>query len=127
MRKDGVIDLVEWCNVFSKVSGKLDLLKGLENKRGFKELKKWEMSDNIIEIYKNIYKNRKMIYLRAKNICYGSFIKEDTLINILKENFPNYKLTNSQWKIIVEIGTKDTKGFINFDYFMNIIESFAKR
>ena len=127
LRKDGVIDLVEWCNVFSKVSGKLDLLKGLENKRGFKELKKWEMSDNIIEIYKNIYKNRKMIYLRAKNICYGSFIKEDTLINILKENFPNYKLTNSQWKIIVEIGTKDTKGFINFDYFMNIIESFAKR
>ena len=43
LRKDGVIDLVEWCNVFGKVTGKLDLFQGLENKKGFKELKKWEM------------------------------------------------------------------------------------
>ena len=126
LRKDGVIDLIEWCNVFSKISGKLDLFKGLENKKGFKELKKWEMSDDIMNIYKNIYKNRKIISLRAKNISFGSFIKEDTLINILKENLPSYKLTNNQWKIIAQIGTKDTKGFINFDHFMNIIEGFSK-
>ena len=127
LRKDGVIDLVEWCNVFSKVTGQLDYFKGLENKKGFKELKKWEMSNNIIDIYKNIYKNRKIISLSAKSLCYGSFIQEDNLINILKENFPNYKFTNTQWRIIVEIGTKDTKGFINFDYFLNIVESCAKR
>ena len=127
LRKDGVIDLIEWCNVFSKMSGKLDLFKGLQNKKVFKELKKWEMSDNIIDIYKNIYKNRKIISLRAKNVSFGSFIKEDILINILKENLPNYKLSNNQWKIIAQIGTKDTKGFVNFDYFMNIIESFAKK
>ena len=126
LRKDGVIDLIEWCNVFSKISGKLDLFKGLENKKGFKELKKWEMSDDIMNIYKNIYKNRKIISLRAKNVSFGSFIKEDTLINILKENLPSYKLTNNQWKIIAQIGTKDTKGFINFDHFMNIIEGFSK-
>ena len=127
LRKDGVIDLVEWCNVFSKISGKLDLFKGLDNKKEFRELKKWEMSDNIIDIYKNIYKNRKIIALRAKNICFGSVIQEDSLINILKENFPNYKLTNTQWKIIVEIGTKNSKGFINFEQFMNIVESYIKR
>ena len=61
LRKDGVIDLIEWCNVFSKVSGKLDLFKGLQNKKVYKELKKWEMRDNNIDIYKNIYKNRKII------------------------------------------------------------------
>ena len=127
LRKDGFIDLVEWCNVFSKISGKLDLFKGLENKKEFKELKKWEMSDNIIDIYKNIYKNRKIISLRAKNICFGSIIQVDSLINILKENFPDYKLTNTQWKIIVEIGTKGSRGFINFEQFMNIVESYIKR
>ena len=127
LRKDGVIDLVEWCNVFGKVTGKLDLFQGLENKKGFKELKKWEMSDNVIDIYKDIYKNRKMISLRAKNLGFGSIIQEDILINILKENLSNYKLSNTQWKIIVEIGTKETKGFINFDYFLNIIESCVKK
>ena len=127
LRKDGVIDLVEWCNIFSKISGKLDLFKGLENKKEFKELKKWEMSDGVIDIYKNIYKNRKIISLRAKNVCFGSVIQEDSLINILKENFPNYKLTNTQWKMIVEIGTKGSKGFINFEQFMNIVESYIRR
>ena len=126
LRKDGVIDLVEWCNAFSKVNGKLDIFKGIENKKGYKELKKWEMSEDIINIYKKIYKNRKMIYLRAKNVSFGYYIQEDALINILKENLPDYKLTNTQWKIIVEIGTKDPKGFINFESFMNIIENCSK-
>ena len=85
------------------------------------------MSDNVIDIYKDIHKNRKMISLRAKNLGFGSIIQEDILINILKENLSNYKLSNTQWKIIVEIGTKETKGFINFDYFLNIIESCVKK
>ena len=127
LRKDGVIDLVEWCNIFSKITGKLDLLKGLENKKEFKELKRWEVSDSINDIYKNIYKNRKMISLRAKNVCFGSFIQVDTLINILKENLPNYKLTNTQWKIIVEVGTKNNKGFIDFDSFMNVVDNCVQK
>ena len=127
LRKDGFIDLVEWCNIFSKITGKLDLLKGLENKKEFKELKRWEVSDSIIDIYKNIYKNRKMISLRAKNVCFGSFIHVDSLINILKENLPNYKLTNAQWKIIVEVGTKDNKGFIDFDNFMNVVDNCVQK
>ena len=81
LRKDGVIDLVEWCNVFGKVTGKLDLFQGIENKKGFNELKKWEMSDNVIDIYKDIYKNRKMISLRAKNLGFGSIIQEDIRTN----------------------------------------------
>ena len=68
-----------------------------------------------------------MISLRAKNVCFGYFIHEDSLINILKEYFPDYKLTNAQWKIIVEIGTKNSKGFINFKNFMDIIENCTKR
>ena len=127
LRKDGVIDLVEWCNIFSKITGKLDLLKGLENKKEFKELKRWEVSDGINDIYKNIYKNRKMISLRAKNVCFGSFIQVDTLINILKENLPNFKLTNTQWKIIVEVGTKNNKGFIDFDSFMNVVDNCVQK
>ena len=127
LRKDGVIDLVEWCNIFSKITGKLDLFQGLENKKEFRELKRWEVSKSIIDIYKNIFKHRKMISLRAKNVRFGSFIQEDTLINILKENLPNCNLTNTQWKIIVEIGIKNNKGFIDFNNFMDVVENSVQK
>ena len=45
----------------------------------------------------------------------------------MKDIFPYYKLTNTQWKMIVEIGDKDTQGFINFDTFIKLVENCARR
>ena len=127
LRKDGLIDLVEWSNVFGSVSGKLDLSKSIDYKKGIKTLQKWEMSNNLIEVYKNIAKNRKFITQKVKVMAFGSFIQEDNLINILKEMFPQYKFNNTQWRMIVEIGNKDPRGFINYDTFIMIVENCAKR
>ena len=127
LRKDGLIDLVEWSNVFGNVSGKLDLSRSFDFKKGIKTLQKWEMSNNLIEVYKNIAKNRKIISQKVKYFAFGSLIQEDNLINILKEIFPQYKFNNTQWKMIVEIGNKDHRGFINYDTFIMIVENCAKR
>ena len=83
------------------------------------------MSNNFIEVYKNIAKNRKIISQKVKHFAFGSFIQEDNLINILKEIFPQYKFNNTQWKMIVEIGNKDHRGFINYDTFIMIVENCA--
>ena len=127
LRKDGLIDLVEWSNVFGNVRGKLDLSRSVDLKKGVKTLQKWEMSNNLIEVYKNISKNRKLISQKVKTFSFGAFIQEDNLINILKEIFPKYKFNNTQWKMIVEIGNKDHRGFINYDTFIMIVENCAKR
>ena len=127
LRKDGLLDLVEWSNVFGNLSGKLDLSKSYDHKKGVKILQKWEMSNNLIEVYKNIARNRKMISQNVKRASFGSFIQEDNLINILKEMFPQYKFNNTQWRMIVEIGNKDPRGFINYDVFIMIVENCAKR
>ena len=127
LRKDGVIDLVEWSNVFGSLSGKLDVSRSFSHKKGIKTLQKWEMSNNLIEVYKSIAKNRKIISQKVKNISFGSFVQEDNLINILKEMFPQYKFNNTQWRMIVEIGNKDPRGFINYDTFIMIVENCSKR
>ena len=127
LRKDGLIDLIEWSNVFGNVTGKLDLHRSFDSKKGIKILQKWEMSNNLIEIYKSIAKNRRIISQKVKLVAFGSFIHEDNLIQILKEVFPKYKFNNTQWKMIVEIGNKDTKGFINYDTFIMLVDNCAKR
>ena len=127
LRKDGLIDLVEWSNVFGNVSGKLDLYRSADNKNGIKRLQKWEMSNNMMEVYKNIAKNRKIISQLVKRVGFGSLIKEENLINILKETFPQYNFNNTQWRMIVEIGDKDSRGFINYETFIMIVENCAKR
>ena len=127
LRKDGLIDLVEWSNVFGSLSGKLDLSKSIDYKKGIKTLQKWEVSNNLIEVYKNIAKNRKLITQKVKMVAFGSFIQEDNLINILKEMLPQNKFNNTQWRMIVEIGNKDPRGFINYDTFIMIVENCAKR
>ena len=127
LRKDGLIDLIEWSNVFGNVNGKLDLHRSFDSKKGIRILQKWEVSNNLIEIYKNISKNRKIISQKVRMISFGSFIQENNLIQILKEVFPQYKFNNTQWKMIVEIGNKDSRGFINYDTFIMLVENCAKR
>ena len=57
----------------------------------------------------------------------NTIIHEDNLIKVLKDFYPYFKLTNTQWKMIVEIGDKDTQGFINFDTFIKLVENCARR
>ena len=132
LRKDGMIDMVEWTNAFGDMRGKLDAIKpkNLAQKRQLKKLRKWETSNDVINIYKEIAKNRKIIAQNIRNTAFGpnsSIIHEDNLIRVLKDIFPYYKLTNTQWKMIVEIGDKDTQGFINFDTFIKLVENCARR
>ena len=134
MKKDGFIDMGEWTNAFGNVSGKLDAYnsENISNKRKnqVNVLRKWETSNNVINIYKAISKNRKIIWDKVKDVALGGrngLILEDNLIKVLKEVFPNYKLTNIQWRMIVEIGDKDPNNFINFDVFIKLVEHCAYR
>jgi Ca2+-binding EF-hand superfamily protein len=65
----------------------------------------------------------KNITLNKKN----RLVHEDNLISVLKDIFPNYKLSNTQWKMIVEIGDKDSNNFINFDTFIKLVEHTSMR
>ena len=132
LRKDGMIDMVEWTNAFGDMKGKLDAIKprNVEHKRQLKKLRRWETSNDVINIYKEISKNRKIISQKIKETAFGpnsSIIHEDNLINVLKDIFPFYNLTNTQWKMIVEIGDSDTQGFINFDTFIKLVQNCARR
>ena len=93
-------------------------------------MKKWETSNNVIKIYKDIAKNRKLIWDRIKNFSISQqngMVHEDNLIKVLKDIFPGYNLSNTQWKMIVEIGDKDTTNFINFNTFIKLVENCSKR
>ena len=132
LRKDGLIDMVEWTNAFGNMKGKLDAIKpkNKEQKKQLKKLRKWETSNDIISIYKDISRSRKLILQEIKDTAFGpnsTIIHEDNLIKVLKNMFPYFKLTNTQWRMIVEIGDKDTQGFINFDTFIKLVENCARR
>ena len=132
LRKDGLIDMVEWTNSFGNMKGKLDAIKpkNKEQRKQLKKLRKWETSNDIISIYKDIARNRKLILENIRETAFGpnsTIIHEDNLIKVLKEMFPYFRLTNTQWRMIVEIGDKDTQGFINFDTFIKLVENCARR
>ena len=136
IKKDGIIDMGEWTNVFGSISGKLDAINSHNlnyNKKKLNQLnalKKWETSNNVIKIYKDIAKNRKLIWDRIKNFSISQqngMVHEDNLIKVLKYIFPGYNLSNTQWKMIVEIGDKDTTNFINFNTFIKLVENCSKR
>ena len=132
LRKDGLIDMVEWTNAFGGMQGKLDAIrpKSKKQKNQLTNLRRWETSNDVINIYKEIARNRKIIAQKIKETAFGQnsiIIHEDNLIRVLKDLFQYYKLTNTQWKMIVEIGDKDTQGFINFETFIKLVENCAKR
>ena len=96
LRKDGMIDINEWCKVLGAFNGKLDF--GEENvpngfdfydnnkflklktlKKGMslskinnrRVLREWETSNDVSEIYKYINKNKKFIQQKIKNSNYS--------------------------------------------------------
>ena len=134
MRKDGFIDMGEWTNAFGIVSGKLDVYNNLnlsnKKKNQVALLRKWETSNNILNIYKAIAKNRKIIWDRVKDVSISGrngLVLENNLIQVLKEIFPQFNLTNTQWRMIVDIGDKNSDNFVNFDVFIKLVEHCSNR
>ena len=127
IRKDGIIDLNEWNKVFAISEGKLDYEKAKPEK--IQILREWETSKEIIEIYKLIARNKKLIRDKVKLFTVGShimLIHANNLIDILKNVLGKIRLSHTQWKMIVSLGDKDKSGLIDFDAFIKIIEATSK-
>jgi Ca2+-binding EF-hand superfamily protein len=127
IRKDGIIDLNEWNKVFAISEGKLDYENAKPEK--IQILREWETSQEIIEIYKLIARNKKLIRDRVKLYTVGSNIIKihaNNLIDILKNVLGKVRLSQTQWKMIVSLGDKDKSGLIDFDAFIKIIEATSK-
>ena len=155
LRKDGVIDMNEWCKAFASYNGKLDFKKesvsnGLEfydkkfkTSNNFKNtskishnrkiLRDWETSGDISFIYKFINRNRKLIREKIKNCNFMltgdgiQLIHSDNLISILKDVIPGLKLSQTQWKMIVNVAQNErTDGLININDFFKLLEITSK-
>ena len=129
IRKDGLIDLNEWNQIFSRAEGKLDLTSDIVLPKQMNLLRQWETSNDIIEIFKMISKNRKIIRDKVKIFAVdptSMLIKEDDLIYVLKEILGRIRLSQTQWKMIVSIGDVDKSKIIDFNTFINVVDSSAK-
>ena len=151
LRKDGIIDRNEWCRAFASYNGKLDFNKenvtngfeffdkknkNLSNSQEIskishnrKILRDWETSGDVTYIYKFINRNRKLLKEKISKcnfILTGDgiqLIHADNLISILKETIPGLKLSQTQWKMIVNVAQNErTDGFININDFFKILE-----
>ena len=151
LRKDGIIDINEWCNTFASYNGQLDpyperVSNGLEFfdkkfktinnfklrskvEHNRKVLREWENSGDISKIYKFIYRNRK--YIKNKIIQKNLFIQSksgdcihpDNLLKILQDLMPNTIMSKTQWKMIVNIGKNSKCGnLIDINEFFRLIE-----
>ena len=125
VRKDGVIDLNEWNKVFAITESNLDVIKG----PGSQYIRDWEGSEQIAEIYKLISKNKKVIRDKVKLYTIKTssdlFIQENNLIDILRNVLGKIRISYPQWKIIVAIGDTHRNGIIDFNVFINAIDSYA--
>ena len=120
IRKDGIIDMNEWSKTFCDIEGRLDVENNKNN-----DLRKWEKSHNILEIYKVISKNEKIIREKVKENSISdiyTIIHADNLIKILKEIFSKIHLSHTQWRMIVSIGEEIGLGLINFETFIKIVK-----
>ena len=159
LRKDGLIDIKEWCIAFASYNSKLDIDEdkipngqeffnnnkinnnaktiNIDNNNSFEHnriiLREWETSGDVVDIYVFIHKNRKMI----KNKIYESdytvtsgnenFIHSENLIHILKDFLPNQKLSQIQWKMIVNIAQNENyNNLIDIQKFFRIVEITGK-
>ena len=124
IRKDCVIDMNEWSKTFCEFEGKLDNEKDKNN-----SLKKWEMNNDIFEIYKMIAKSHKIIKDKVKEHSITgdcTIIHIDNLIQILKEVLPKVYLSHTQWRMIACLGDEISLGLINYDSFIKIIKMSCK-
>ncbi len=151
LRKDGIIDIKEWCIAFASYNGKLDadsdkIPNGPEffNNKNYNSLRnnnfhnriilrEWETSGDIMKIYLIIYKNRKLIKdkIYKSNFIFNSggdnFIQADNLLNIIRDLFPKTKLSQTQWKMIVSIAqNENNNNLIDIEKFFRLMEITSK-
>jgi hypothetical protein len=154
LRKDGMIDLNEWTKAFGDVNGSLDVNDvGVMNGNSFfnnsnnnsnsvnsgnctveekqrKQLREWETSDDVCEIYKIIWKHKKYIRDSLRKMFFNgrkeTLVLPENLIKVLKEIMPRMKLSYTQWKILVNIGKCEFNELIDIDMFFTMVEIAAK-
>ena len=107
----------------------LSYIKKLKN-----ELKNWENSNDMTQVYIEIYKNRKQIQykLYESNLIINKYKKQyvasSTFIYVMKKMFHNLNLSDIQWKIITDIGkNKSTDILVNISNFFKLVEIIAKK
>ena len=126
IRKDGIIDMNEWSKTFGSFSGKLDL----ENyKNNNSNLRSWEMTNNVLDVYKLICKNSKIIKEKVKeNSISGdcTIIQTDNMIQILKDVLPMVFLSPTQWRMIVSLGEGYKVGLVDYNTFIKVIKLSSK-
>ena len=151
LRKDGIIDLNEWCKAFSSFNGTLDVEaekvangfeffdKKFNTKNNFKNINKidhnrkilreWETSGDVTVLYKYFYKNRKFIKEKIKenNFFIGThgteLVHSGNLISILKDMLPNLRISQTQWKMIVNIAQAErVDELIDINEFFRLLE-----
>ena len=120
IRKDGIIDINEWNKTFCNIEGKLDIENDKNN-----NLKNWELSNDILDVYKLIARNHRIIEEKVKEQSITgdcTIIHADNLITVLKEVLPKVYLTHTQWRMIVSLGEEISLGLINYETFIKIIK-----
>ena len=151
LRKDGIIDINEWCKAFASYNGKLDpspenasvgvefyddnfktlnnfkLRNSVEHNR--KVLRDWETSGDVTKLYKLLNRNRK--YIKNKilemNLLIkteiGDCVESNSLVKVIQAAFPNLVLSKTQWKMIVNIGrSKKFNNLIDINEFFRVTE-----
>ena len=155
LRKDGILDLNEWCKAFGNYNSLLDPDEDkISNGEGFfgkkfmkknnfrsrdkiennrKILREWETSGDVSAIYKYLYKNRKEIKQMIVDRKYlikineEGFVHYSNFIDIIRDILPNLKLSQTQWKIIVNIAqTERSDNLINIKDFFKLVEFSSK-
>ena len=135
IRKDGIIDQNEWLKTFGMTEVKYFIIKLINEKKLSskkekitKEIRLWENSKDISCLFNIFAKNRKFIKDNCKLFSIKpNVIKADNFIKVLKELFPQIKLTNTQWKILVSLGDKTTRDEIRLDVFFDVMNNSSKQ
>ena len=128
-RKNGVLELNEWLRTFSQIRSILDINDGKGEK--LRQLREWECSNNLQNIYNEINRNRKLLkdYAKMYMITDGegkASIQINNLIEVLKRILPRTELSQTQWKMMVRIADKQGIGMVDLDMFLKIVEQSAR-
>ena len=151
LRKDGIIDLNEWCKAFSSFNGTLDVEaekvtngfeffdKKFNTKNNFRNINKidnnrkilreWETSGDVTVLYIFFYKNRKLIKEKIKENNYfignhgSQLVHSGNLISILKDLLPGLRISQTQWKMIVNIAQAErVDELVDINEFFRLLE-----
>ena len=129
-RKNGILELNEWIRTFSQIKSDLDVTEPDQKK--LQQLREWECSNNIENIYNEIYRNRKVLkdFAKMYMITDGSgrsIIQVNNLIYVLKKILPRTELSRTQWKIMTRMADKQGTGMVDLDNFLKIMEQSARQ